>query len=110
MHIGLVVSDDLDYGLDLANALMDAGMSVTLYLSVKHTALYMWGTERSKTALQSERLIEQVYETGLIPRSCRVRLFSYPRVRDPRSLAVVRKISQVLHGDGVDVVHILWSW
>jgi len=107
MHIGLVVSDDLDYGLDLANALIKEGESVTLYLSAKHTSLYMYGIERTEIESQSDSLIERLYEIGLIPRSCHVHLFRYPRIRDPRSLSFMKNISQVISEDGVDVVHIL---
>jgi glycosyltransferase involved in cell wall biosynthesis len=107
MHVGLVAANDVDYGLDLTNALVEAGMSVTLYLSFKHTALYMWGTEATETASQSDKLVERMYELGLVPRSCPVRLFHFPRVRDPRSLAVLRKMRQDLFRDKVDVVHIL---
>ncbi len=108
MHVGLVVSDDLDYGLDLANALIEAGMSVTLYLSLKHTSLYMWGAERNETAaLQPDILIDRLYKLGLVPRSCQVRLTNFPRIRDPRSLITIYKLSREIAKDGLDVVHIL---
>ncbi len=38
MHVGLVSLTDIEYGLDLANALSETGVSVSLYMSRSHTA------------------------------------------------------------------------
>ena len=98
MHIGLVVRCDVDYGLDLASLLSETGVAVTLYVSHRHAALYM-GTP--------DRLSERVQELGLLPRACRVRMFRLPRLRDPRSLAMARRLCHTMRDDGVDVAHIL---
>jgi glycosyltransferase involved in cell wall biosynthesis len=98
MHVGLVCSADFDYGLDLANALNEVGVSVTLYLSHARTA---------KAVGASDRLEERLYERGILSVACRVRLLRFPRVRDPRSLAVVHRLHQTMRDEGVDVVHIL---
>lgn len=98
MHVGLVCRDDVDYGLDLTNALNEMGVSVTLYLSYAHVARAMD---------TPDRLAERLYELELLPPACRVRLFRLPRMRDPRSLAAVRRLARTIRHDGVDVVHIL---
>jgi starch synthase len=98
MHVGLVVFSDVDYGLDLANALYEMGSAVSLYLSHKNAALYL-GTP--------DRPVERLYEVGLLPPACRARSFRLPRVRDPRSISMMHRIAQALHHDGIDVVHIL---
>jgi glycosyltransferase involved in cell wall biosynthesis len=99
MHIGLVCRSDVDYGLDLGNALSsEAGMRVTMYMCRALTGLAMGSPDRP---------IERIYELGLLPPACRVRLFQFPRLRDPRSLAAVRRVSRAMRDDGVDMVHIL---
>jgi glycosyltransferase involved in cell wall biosynthesis len=98
MRVGLVVFDDVDYGLDLANALDEAGVEVSLYLSLKHVALYLGSPDRP-----SERL----FEVGLLPPACKVRTFRLPRMRDLGSIEVVRRIARAVRTDGVDVVHML---
>jgi len=98
MHIGLVTRGDVAYTLDLANDLYEAGMSVTLYLPYAHTVREV-GTP--------DRPVERLYEVGLIPRKCRVRLIRLPRMRDPRSIAVFRRLSQTMRDDGVEVAHLV---
>jgi glycosyltransferase involved in cell wall biosynthesis len=98
MRVGVVVFDDVDYGLDLAAALHEAGVSVVLYLSYQHAARYM-GT--------SERPVERIHELGLLSRDCRVRLFRMPRIRDPRSALVVNRLARTMDRDGIDVAHLL---
>lgn len=98
MHIGLVTRGDVAYTLDLANELYEAGMSITLYLPHGHTVREV-GTP--------DRPVERLYEVGLIPRECKVRLIRLPRMRDPHSIAVFRRLSQTIRDDGVDVAHLL---
>lgn len=107
MHVGLVVFNDLDYGLDLANALHEAGITITMYLSQGCAALYLAADPVSASPDQAGRLERRFYELGLLPPACHVRLFRFPRIRDPRSLAVVRRIRQCIRNDGPNVVHIL---
>lgn len=106
MHVGLVVPNDVDYGLDLANALSKIGVIVTLYLSHARTTLYLAKASTSNV-LTPEQLEQRLYELELLPPTCGVRLFHYPRIRDPRSFSVVRRIKQAIHEDTVDVAHIL---
>jgi alpha-maltose-1-phosphate synthase len=98
MRVGVVVFDDVDYGLDLAAMLHVAGQEVCLYLSEKHVAPYVG---------VSERPVERMYEVGLLPPECRVRLYRLPRMSDPRSLGVARQIARDIRGDEVDLLHIL---
>jgi len=98
MHVGLVTRGDVGYTLDLAGQLHKAGIAITLYLPYAHTVREV-GT--------SEQPIERLYEIGLVPRECRVRLIRLPRMRDPRSLAVFRRLSQTIRDDGVEVAHLL---
>ena len=98
MHVGLVCLSDIESGLDLANVLDEAGLAVTLYQS-KTMASRLVGT--------SVRIIDRLFEMKLLPPKCKVRLFQFPRMRNPRSLAVIQNMMQCIHKDGVDVVHIL---
>jgi glycosyltransferase involved in cell wall biosynthesis len=106
MHIGMVVPNDVDYGLDLANALSENGDSVTLYLSHARTELYLTKAG-TPSALTSEQVKQSLYELKLLPQTCRVRLFRYPRIRDPRSFLVARRIKQTMREDHIDVAHLL---
>lgn len=106
MNVGLVVPNDVDFGLDLANALHDLGLPVTLYLSLSRTALYLSNNGKMDSS-DPNRLEKLLFELELLPQACRVRLFHYPRIRDPRSLAVIRKISWAMLRDRVDVAHLL---
>ncbi len=106
IHVGLVVPNDVDYGLDLANALNEIGVNVSLYLSYKRTTFYLTKSNTSHI-LTPEQLKQRLYELSLLPLTCRVRLFRYPRIRDPRSFLVVRRIKQIMKEDGVDVAHLL---
>ncbi len=107
MRVGIVVSDDLDYGPDLANAYAEAGLSVTLYLSQKIVPLYLWGEHKNTSDTDTPRLIEELYRRDLVPQNCRIRLFRFPRSRDPRSMVGTRQLARTIHSDGLDVVHIL---
>lgn len=107
MHIGVVVSNDFDYGPDLANGLMDAGLRVTLYLSKKITMLYLWGESVSKDDVDTDTLIDQLYARHLVPRDCGVRIIDFPRIRNPISFKATRELSELIKNDGVDLVHVL---
>ncbi|MBI5351468.1 MAG: glycosyltransferase family 4 protein [Chloroflexi bacterium] len=107
MHIGIVVSDDFDYGPDLVDSYIKAGLTVTLYLSQPLASLYMWGTGDQKGETNSQDLIRLLHERGVVPENCQIRLFKFPRTRDPRSLSAVRNLKQVIHEDALDIVHIL---
>jgi len=98
MHIGLISRGDIDYALDLANELNEAGVTVTLYLCQAHV-------EREVDT--PDRPIERLYEMQLLPRTCKVRLIRLPRMRDPRSFAVIHRLSNTMRDDGVEVAHIL---
>ncbi len=102
LRVSLVVSDDLDYGLDLADALDKAGMDVTLRLSQRHLAAYM-----GQPASSPDLLLAALYEKGLLPRGVSTHLFHFPRIRDPRSLPVALKLRDDIYRDQPDVVHIL---
>ncbi len=102
MRVSLVVSDDLDYGLDLADALDHAGAEVTLRLSQRHLAAYL-----GQPASSPDLLLAALYEKGLLPRGVSARLFRFPRIRDPRSLAVALRLRDEIARDQPDVIHIL---
>jgi len=106
MHVGLVVPHDIDYGLDLANALSEIGIYVTLYFSYKRLSLYLPKAQASSTLTQEE-MGKLLFENRILPEKCRMKLFRYPRIRSPRSFSVVRRIKQTMHEDGIDVAHIL---
>ena len=98
MHVGLVSLTDIDYGLDLANALNERGTSVTLYMSRSHTA---------RAVGDSVRPAERIFEIGLLLPTVGLRLFTAPRMRNLGSLAVMWKLRQTLLADEIDVVHLL---
>jgi glycosyltransferase involved in cell wall biosynthesis len=98
MHVGLVSFTDINYGLDLANTLYEAGVSVSLYMSDSHT---------SNAVNSPDQPAERIYELGLLPPAVRLHLVQFPRMRDPRSFAVVRRLGQTMRDDGVDIAHIL---
>ena len=107
MHVGLTVSDDIDYGLDLANALTGLGIEVTLYLSHARTAMFLCGDGAGAVPYRGQRLVERLYELQLLPTACKVRMFDFPRIRDLRSAIVNARIGRAMRQDGVDVAHIL---
>lgn len=98
MHVGLVARGDTAYTLDLANLLYEAGLSVSLYLSYEHTVQEV-GTR--------DRPVERLYELGILPPNCRVRLVDPPRMRNPFSFIAYSRLSKTIRDDGVDVVHVL---
>ncbi|CAG0996507.1 partial D-inositol 3-phosphate glycosyltransferase, partial [Anaerolineae bacterium] len=98
MHVGLVTLTDTDTALDLANALSEAGELVSLYLSEKACL------ELNETPAGYR---SNLYDKGVIPLSCQVNIYRFPRMRDPRSIKVVIEICQQMYRDQVDLVHIL---
>lgn len=100
MHIGLISRGDIDYALDLANELNEAGVTVTLYLCHAHVV---------REVDTPDRPIERLYEMQLLPRTCKVRLIRLPRMRDPRSFAVIHRLSNTMRDDGVEIAHILFG-
>jgi glycosyltransferase involved in cell wall biosynthesis len=102
LRVSLVVSDDLDYGLDLADALDKAGMDVTLRLSQRHLAAYL-----GQPASSPDLLLAALYDKGLLPRAVEALLFCFPRIRDLRSLSVALKLRDAIYRDQPNVVHIL---
>jgi len=98
MHVGIITRGDVDYALDLANDLSEVGVSVTLYLCHKHVV---------QEVDTPDRPVERLYELEILPRNCKVRLIMLPRMRDPRSFGVFRRLSNTIRNDGVDVAHIL---
>lgn len=98
MHVGLIARGDVDYALDLANDLSEVGVTVTLYLCHAHVV------QEVDTLV---RPIERLYELELLPRTCKVRLIKLPRMRDPSSFGVFRRLSNTIQKDGVEIAHIL---
>lgn len=98
MHVGIVSFTDIDSGLDLANALADAGAEVTFYSSWTHA---------TQTAGDSERPVERLYKIGLLRQDIKVQLIQLRRMRDLRMVLVMSSIARLIQADGVDVVHIL---
>jgi starch synthase len=98
MNVGIVSFSDVDYAFDVANALKEAHVSVSLYLGQADTI---------RRANDSDRPAQRIHECGLVDPDVKIRLFQLPRMRDPGSLAVARRIAQSLRDDGVDVAHIL---
>jgi len=98
MRVGIVSFTDVDWGLDLANVLNERQVSISLYLSRRHVI----------TAVDSpDRPAERVYDLGLLGPAVRLYLYQLPRMRDPRSIAGVRRLSQSMRDDGIDVAHIM---
>ena len=100
MKIGVITLTDTDTALDLAKALCEAGQTVSLYLSEKSCL---------ETAAPIERYIEGLYQKNIIPANCRVNHYKWPRMRNPFSIAMARKIYRDMLEDGIEVVHILYG-
>lgn len=98
MHVGVIARGDTVYALDLANKLNDVGVSVTLYL---------WQSLVAKIAGTTNHPVKSLYEQGILPKACKVRLINLPRMRNPRSFVVIHRISKIIRNDGVEVAHIL---
>jgi len=98
MHIGLVTRSQVDIALDMANELVEKGVSVSLYMPHGELAQEV-GTP--------DHPVERLYEVGLVPRECRVHLLQPPRMRDLRSFLLFRKLAQSMQDDGIELAHIL---
>jgi len=98
VHIGIAARSDVDSSFDLARALSEAGLSVSLYLSHKHLGYSLNELDHPHEALSALRLL---------PSGVRVTSFAYPRMRDPRSFLVVHRLGRAMHEDKVDIAHIL---
>ncbi len=98
MHIGIVSFTDVDSGLDLANALAEAGAEVTFYSSRSHT---------SRTVGDEQHPVEKLYQQNLIKREIKVHLIQLRRMRDPRMFFLMNSLARKIQGDSVDAVHIL---
>ena len=107
LHVGLVAAADIESMLDLANVLHEAGVKVSLYLSFARAARLVAVPTGEDTGPQAEgEVAERFYQRNLVPRECRIRLIHYPRLRDPRSLGVMRRAIGTMRADGVTLVHI----
>ncbi len=98
MHIGIICRSQIDYAIDLAGEFSAAGASVTLYLDFPQTADEVGDFDQP---------IERLYESGLLPRSCRVQMLRPPRMGDPRSLWFFFKLARTIQKDGIEIAHIL---
>ena len=98
MRIGVVSLSDVEYGLDVARGLQQSGQSVCLYLSNRHACNVLGSYPHT---------VENFYDLGLLPREVSLRLYNAPRMRDWRSLAVMKNLSQTICDDGVDIVYLL---
>lgn len=56
---------------------------------------------------EDDRSTQSLYKKGLLAQGVKVRLFQLHRMRNPRSLAVMRSIGQSMRADKIDVAHIL---
>jgi starch synthase len=97
MKIGIVSFHDLDYGMDVAGMLAEAGHTVFLYASHQRAALSIPGDV-------SER---RFFELGLLPKNVTVRLYRFSRMRNPANLKIVRQIHHQMQQDGIQIAHLL---
>jgi len=98
MRIGLITLTDTNTVLDLASVLSEIGQTVTIYFSKKSSV-------RFDNA--PGNFIENLYIEEIIPHSCNVKLYDFPRMSDLSSVSVVRQICRDMYNDRLDVVHIL---
>lgn len=98
LHVGLVCRSDVESAIDLANSLHEAGIAVTLYLSFSHVAMAVG---------DSDQPIQSLYELGLVPPTCNVRLRRIPRMRSPKSFGMAYRLAATMRSDGVTLAHIL---
>ncbi len=97
MKIGVVSFHDLDYGMDVAGMLAEAGHSVFLYVSHQRAAL----------AIPGEVAERRFYDLGLLPENVTVRLYRFSRMRNPANLKIVQQIHHQMQQDDVQIVHLL---
>lgn len=98
MRIGIVSLSDVDFGLNLANALDSAGESVHLYLSRHHAFLSLG---------DNPHVLDSFYTLGLLSCEIHLYLFDAPHMRDPRSFATMRRLCQTMKDDDIQVAHLL---
>lgn len=98
MHIGLISRSQVDYAIDLASGFSSEGHPVTLYMDYIHATAEL-GDDKQP--------VENIYRTGLLPKTCKIRLLQTPRMRDLRSFSLFRGLVRAIREDEVDVVHIL---
>jgi glycosyltransferase involved in cell wall biosynthesis len=98
LKIGIVPPNDIDYGLDLAYALDKAG---------EHVFLYLPKSDADKALGNNPHAVDTFHDLGILPKSVHIHLYDAPRMRYPRSLAVMRSLSQTMIKDGVDVAFLL---
>jgi glycosyltransferase involved in cell wall biosynthesis len=98
MQVGIVSFTDVDSGLDLANAIAEAGVEVTFYSSRSHTI---------RTVGNSEFPVEQLYKKGLLREDVRIQLTQLRRMRSLHSYSVINSLVKKIQNDGIEVVHIL---
>jgi glycosyltransferase involved in cell wall biosynthesis len=100
MKVGLVTLTDTDTTLDLADALSNTGQSVLLYLAEKSCL---------RSGKSADLYIDNLYKKRVIPTSCHVNIYRWPRMRDPLSFTTAKKIRQQMQRDGIEVVHIIYG-
>lgn len=98
MHVGIVSFTDVDSGLDLANAIAEAGPRVTFYSSRAHV---------SRTVGDTNHPIERIYQKQLINKNVDVQLIPLKRMRNPRMFIIMRDLVNIIRNDHIDLVHIL---
>lgn len=98
VHVGIVAFSDVDSGFDLANALCEAGMRVSLFMS--HNRL-------SQSLRANANELEAVYELKQVHREIPIHSFKFPRFRDLRSYFVTRSLKDTMDQQGIDIVHLL---
>jgi glycosyltransferase involved in cell wall biosynthesis len=97
MKIGVVSFHDLDYGMDVAGMLAEAGHSVFLYVS----------HQRADMAIPGEVTERRFYELGLLPKNVAIRLYRFSRLRNPANLKIVKQIHHQMQQDGIQIAHLL---
>ena len=98
LHIGLITLTDMDTAFDLGNALIDAGHEVTYYFS-KHSLI--------RTDTPPEKFLAELEKRNIITDFDQIRLYEFPRMRDPRSLFTILNIRNQMRADKIDILHIL---
>lgn len=97
MKIGVVSFHDLDYGMDVAGMLADAGHTVFLYANHQRAAL----------AIPGDVTENRFFELGLLPQNVTVHLYRFHRMRNPANLKIVRQIHHQMQQDGIQIAHLL---
>ena len=98
MHIGLISRSQIDYALDLAIQLDAEGVAIDLYLDYVQTV---------EEVGNSDKPVERLYESGLLPRTCSLKLLKLPRMRDLRSFSFLLELKKTIQRNGIELVHIL---